>query len=103
MDQDGYLFLQGRLDDMINVGGEKVWPQEVERILEQHPGVEEAAVVGFPDMYFGEVLEAFIVPAKDNKAHTALQWELPAFCKKFLTPYKIPNKILLVSKIPKNK
>ena len=102
IDQDGYLFLKGRLDDMINVGGEKVWPQEVEDILVKHPGVEEAAVVGFPDMYFGEVLKAFIVPAKDNKAHTALQWELPAFCEKYLAKYKIPQKIELVSQIPKS-
>lgn len=102
IDAEGYVFLKGRVDDMINIGGEKLWPQEVERVLKQHPGVEDAAVVGYPDMYFGEIPAAYVVPTKENKEPTALQWELPDFCKKFLTPYKIPNKILLVSKIPKS-
>lgn len=102
LDEEGYVFLRGRLDDMINIGGEKLWPQEVEGILQQHPGVKEAVVVGYPDMYFGEISAAYVVPTKDNKNSVALQWELPEFCKKFLTQYKIPNKILLVSQIPKS-
>jgi len=103
LDEEGYIFLKGRVDNMINIGGEKLWPQEIEKVLKQHSGVEEAAVIGFPDMYFGEIPAAYIVPAKDNKNSAALQWELPKFCKKFLRPYKIPNKIFLVSEIPKNK
>ena len=102
IDKDGYIFIQGRLDDMINVGGEKVWPREVEKVLEKHPGVEEAAVVGFPDMYFGEVLEAFVVPTENNENPTALQWELPTLCEKYLAKYKVPHKIQLVSRIPKS-
>ncbi len=101
-DQEGYVFLKGRLDDMINVGGEKLWPQEVERAIKQHPGVEDAAVVGYPDMYFGEIPIAYVVPTKENKKPAVLKRELPDFCKKFLTRYKIPKKIFLVSKIPKS-
>jgi len=102
LDSEGYIFFQGRLDDVINVGGEKFWPQEVENILEQHPGVEEAAVVGYPDPYFGEMPEAYIVPSRECKNHSALQWELPKFCRRHLRKYKIPEKIHLVSQIPKS-
>jgi long-chain acyl-CoA synthetase len=99
-DEDGYVFFQGRLDDVINVGGEKFWPQEVETLLAKHPDVEEVAVVGYPDIYFGEIPEAYVVPSKNCKNDPALQWELPEYCQEHLLPYKIPRRIHLVSKIP---
>ncbi len=62
-DENGFLFLRGRTDEMIVSGGENVYPIELENILAKHPAVEQVAVVGIPDLEFGQRLKAFIVPA----------------------------------------
>src|SRR5213075_1886919 len=61
MDEDGYLYVAGRKDDMIIGGGENIAPAEVEAVLQSHPSVEEAAVVGVPDVEWGQRVAAFVV------------------------------------------
>ncbi|HET6777198.1 MAG TPA: fatty acid--CoA ligase family protein [Actinomycetota bacterium] len=63
IDDQGRLRVAGRLDDLINTGGEKVWPAEVEAILQDHPGVAEVAIVGRPDPEWGQCVVAYVVPA----------------------------------------
>src|SRR5439155_9654029 len=61
IDEDGYLYVAGRQDDMIIRGGENIAPAEVEAVLQSHPSVEEAAVVGVPDVEWGQRVVAFVV------------------------------------------
>lgn len=75
---------------MINSGGYKVWPREVEEVLYAHPKVFQATVVGFPDDYYGEIVKAFIVP-KDEATETISQEEIIAFCKARMSNYKVPR------------
>jgi o-succinylbenzoate---CoA ligase len=63
IDGEGRLRVAGRLDDLINTGGEKVWPAEVEAVLQDHPGVAEVAIVGRPDPEWGQRVVAYVVPA----------------------------------------
>ncbi len=69
VDADGYIFLAGRKDDMIIRGGENIAPAEVEAVLFSHPKVEEAAVVGIPDLEWGQRVAAFVVPRPGEKIH----------------------------------
>ena len=102
MDKDGYFYIKGRIDNMINVRGEKVWPQEIEKALEKHPAVKEAAVIGVPDEFFGQIPKAFIVLKDKADDQSKLRQELIEFCKKYLTQYKIPKEIEFVDEIPKS-
>lgn len=99
-DEDGDLFLAGRVDDMIITGGENVYPEEVERILLRHPGVKDAAVVGVPDQRWGECVAAFIVPALVSV--TAAQLEKFCLAQADLARFKRPRKYYFVSEIPKS-
>ncbi len=100
MDHDGYLFLMDRQKDMINVGGEKVWPSEVEQVLQQHPAVAEAAVFGVPESLLGEQVRAAVVL---HNGRSATQEELTAFCQNLLAPYKVPLIIQPLDALPKGK
>jgi long-chain acyl-CoA synthetase len=99
MDEDGMFFIEGRLDDMINVRGEKVWSREVEKVLENHPKVEEVAVIGVKDDYYGQIIKACIVLKDKQKV---LKEELKEFCIKRLVSYKVPKKIGFFKKLPKS-
>jgi len=99
MDEDGMFFIEGRLDDMINVRGEKVWSREVEKVLEVHPKIEEVAVIGVKDNYYGQIVKACIV-LKDNRK--ASKQELKEFCIERLVLYKVPKKIGFFKKLPKS-
>ena len=63
MDADGYLYLAGRKDDLIIRGGENISPDEVEAVLRTHPAIEEVAIIGLPDMDWGEQVMAIVVPS----------------------------------------
>ena len=97
IDSDGYLALTGRIKDLINRGGEKISPAEIEAVLLEHPAVAEAEVFGVPDPKYGEEVSAAVVL---RGAATAQQ--LQSYCKSRLADFKVPKQIHLVSAIPRN-
>jgi long-chain acyl-CoA synthetase len=97
-DPEGDYFIVDRKKDMVNVGGFKVWPREVEEVLFGHPSVHESAVIGVPDEYSGEAVKAFIV-AKVGQAVS--QGEIVAHCRERLSAYKVPKHVEIVASIPK--
>jgi fatty-acyl-CoA synthase len=97
-DEEGFLFIVDRLKNMYITGGENVYPAEIERVLLQHPGVAEAAVVGVPDRQWGEAGHAWVrtldpVLSPDH---------LLAWCRERLAKYKVPKFLDLVKEIPKS-
>jgi acyl-CoA synthetase (AMP-forming)/AMP-acid ligase II len=98
LDKDGFLFLVGRADDLVKVSGEKVYPSEVENALETIDGVEEAAVIAFPDEKHGSRLHAFVqLRPGFNLTDTALR----AACRELLESYKIPRSFSFVPQMPR--
>jgi long-chain acyl-CoA synthetase len=100
MDEDGFFFIEDRKKDMVNIGGLKVFPREVEEVLFKHPKVREAAVVGVTSRVRGEMLVAHVVP-KNGGDPRALKRELREYCAAHLAPYKVPRRFEIVSEIPK--
>jgi len=94
LDSEGYLYIEGRADDMVVVGGENVYPIEIEELIESLDGVDEAAVVGVEDEEFGEVLAAFVVGS-------ATPDEVAKACKKELASYKVPRRIEKLDELPR--
>lgn len=100
LDDDGYLFLRGRQGDTIIRGGENIYPLEVERVLERHPGVGEAAVLGLADRRWGQVVRAVVVPADlDEPPEVA---SLVAHCKAALASFKVPVEWRFAEALPRN-
>jgi oxalate---CoA ligase len=99
LDADGYLFLAGRSDDVINRGGEKIYPREIEEILLAQPGVRSAAVIGAADDVLGERPVAYVVPDGDAVAGE-VEAELRAACAQWLPRHKQPSEFWLVDKLP---
>jgi acyl-CoA synthetase (AMP-forming)/AMP-acid ligase II len=97
IDNDGYLALTGRIKDLINRGGEKISPEEVEAVLLEHPAVAEAAVFGVSDPKYGEVVCAAVVLRGVASAQ-----ELKTFCSTHLADFKVPSLIRIVSALPRN-
>ncbi len=97
-DSDGYLFITGRKKDMMIVGGENVFPREIEAMLELHEAVDEAAVIGVPDTSRGEVPLAFVIAATD---HTLDETALRTFARERLAGYKVPREIRIVTELPR--
>lgn len=97
-DDDGFLWLDGRVSDMINRGGLKVFPGTVEDVLIAADGVREAAVVGIPDERLGEVPWAFVVRGNDSVSEDGLV----AWCRERLTPYRIPVRFVFIDRLPRN-
>jgi fatty-acyl-CoA synthase len=98
LDAAGRLFIDGRDDDMIVSGGENVFPQEVEELLDAHPAVREVAVVGVPDEKFGQRLAAFVVRAEDSLDEDAVRDHV----REHLARYKIPRDVVFVDALPRN-
>ncbi|MDQ3293162.1 MAG: AMP-binding protein, partial [Actinomycetota bacterium] len=94
----GYVQLAGRKKDVIKVGGYSVFAVEVERALEEHPAVAEAAVLGLPDARKGEVVVAAVRLLPDA---TATPEDLVAFGKEKLSDYKVPRRIVVVDELPR--
>jgi long-chain acyl-CoA synthetase len=97
-DGDGYLFVRDRKKDMVIVGGYNVYPREVEEVLFAHPDVADAAVVGRPDEYRGEVLVAHVVPRPGAQPGPEA---LLAHCRERLAPYKLPTHWQFANALPK--
>jgi acyl-CoA synthetase (AMP-forming)/AMP-acid ligase II len=99
MDEDGYLYITGRTKDLIIRGGENIAPGEIEAVLQQHPAVEDAAVIGVPDVEWGEEVKAIVVL---KPGHSASPDELSAFVKERLASYKAPKYYAFVDDLPRN-
>ena len=99
LDEDGYLFITGRKKDLIIRGGENISTGEIEATLDEHPQIEESAVIGVPDVEWGEVIKAIIVPEKGQKPDQA---ELTKYVKEKLASYKAPAYYAFVEELPRN-
>jgi acyl-CoA synthetase (AMP-forming)/AMP-acid ligase II len=99
IDADGYLYVAGRKDDMIIRGGENIAPAEVEAVLGAHPAVEEVAVVGLPDVEWGQRVGAFVVLRAGAQASAE---DLGEFCRRRLASFKKPEVIQFLPELPKN-
>ena len=95
-DQDGYLWLVGRKDHMINVAGQKVSPIEIEGVVSMFPGVKECAAAGFRDDVLGEVVKVFVVPEGALAAN-----DIIAFCRGKMENFKVPRHVDFVGSLPK--
>jgi long-chain acyl-CoA synthetase len=98
-DEDGYLYVLGRADDMVITGGLNVYPSEVETVLLNHPKIQEAAVVGIPDPRRGQVLRAIVVL---KQGETATHREILSLCKERLASFKIPRQLEFKDSLPKS-
>lgn len=98
MDAEGFVYIKGRSKSMINVSGNKVFPEEVEAVLTMHAAVKDARVFGGRHQVTGEIVEAEVVL---RKAFQADAEEIISFCRKQLAPYKIPQRIHFVEEIKK--
>lgn len=103
MDEDGYFWFQGRIDDVINTSGERVGPFEVESKLVEHPAVAEAGVIGKPDPVRGEVIKAFISLREGYTATEELKQEITRFVKEGLSAHAAPREIEFKDKLPKTR
>jgi long-chain acyl-CoA synthetase len=99
LDEDGYLFIADRLKDMIIMGGEKIYPREIEDLLYAHPAVKEVAAIGVPHPLRGEVPKAYVVLKED--AATS-EKKLRQYCAEHLSKFKVPSKIEFIEALPRN-
>ncbi|MCW2757375.1 MAG: Long-chain-fatty-acid--CoA ligase FadD13 [Nocardioidaceae bacterium] len=97
--EEGYLFLQDRLKDVIITGGENVYSAEVENALAAHPGVAECAVIGVPSARWSETVKAVVVRAVGSDVS---ETDLIAFCRERLARYKAPTSVAFVEALPRN-
>ncbi len=98
MDEDGYFYLIDRARDMYISGGENVYPAEIERVLRNHPHIEDVAVVGVPDDRWGEVGHAFVIPKPGADLNPD---NVIAFCDTRLARFKWPKKVFFVQDLPR--
>ncbi len=99
LDEEGYAYIVDRLKDMINVGGEKVFPSEVEDMMLAHPRIKDVVVIGIADELKGETPKAFI---QIKEGETATAEEIRAFCKAKMAPYKVPSAVEFIDEIPRS-
>lgn len=98
-DSDGYFYIVDRLKDLIIVAGLNVYAREVEEVLQSHPGVRMAAVVGDYDDLKGEVVHAFVEP---NPGQAPESKELIRFCRERLAEYKCPRRVTVLDELPRS-
>jgi long-chain acyl-CoA synthetase len=99
MDTEGYFCIVERKKDLIIAGGYKIFPRDVEEVLYQHPGIQEAVVFGIPDPYRGETVKAVIVP---HEGVILSKEEIQTFCQKNLAVYKVPKIVEFRTELPKS-
>ena len=97
-DDEGFLYIVDRKQDMVITGGMNVYPREIEGVFDSHPGVLESAVIGVPDEQWGEQLIAYVVPAQASFDADALL----AFARLQLAPFKIPKRVVVLHQLPRN-
>jgi long-chain acyl-CoA synthetase len=99
IDEDGYLFISERKDDMIIRGGENIYPRELEEVLWSHPDILEVAVVGIPDPIMGEEAVAVVVL---HKQRTITEQEVIEFCKGKIAKFKLPKAVVFMDSLPRS-
>jgi acetyl-CoA synthetase len=99
-DDDGYLWYQGRADDMFKAAGYRIGPSEIENCLVRHPAVANAAVVPRPDATRGNIVKAYIVLAAGYAPSAALEEQIQLHVRKFLAPYEYPKEIEFIDALP---
>jgi long-chain acyl-CoA synthetase len=99
MDEEGYFYISGRKKEMINRGGENIYPREIEIVLEDHPKIAGVAVVGIPDKALGERVKAFII-LKEGESLTGE--EVRAYLLERIAKYKVPEFYAFVDDFPRN-
>ncbi len=97
VEDDGYLYIEDRLKDMIITGGENVYGPEVESVLIKHPAVADAAVIGVPDDFWGESVKAIVVATTEIDAGDIIE-----FCRRHLAGYKCPRTVDFAPSLPRN-
>ena len=100
MDDDGYVWYQGRTDDVIKSSGYRIGPAEIESCLVKHAAVANAAVIGKPDAARGEVVKAFIVLQPGHVPSQALIDEIQQHVRGRLAPYEYPREIEFIDALP---
>ncbi len=100
LDDDGFVYITGRAKEMLIVGGENVFPIEIESVLTQHPAIAEAAVIGVRDDLRGELPVAFVVPIPGVAPPT--EAELRTFCRDRLAAYKVPRQVHIRTDLPRS-
>jgi len=100
MDEDGYLWYQGRADDMFKAAGYRIGPSEIENCLVRHPAVANAAVVPSPDETRGNIVKAFVVLAPGHTPSAALEGDLAQHVRRHLAPYEYPKEIEFIDALP---
>ncbi|WP_162179583.1 AMP-binding protein [Thermogemmatispora carboxidivorans] len=98
-DEEGYLFIKGRLREVINRGGENIAPREIEETLQEHPAVREVAVVGRPDPLYGEVVVAYLSLQEGRQVSVE---ELRRYARQRLSPPRVPVDFLILPELPRN-
>jgi acyl-CoA synthetase (AMP-forming)/AMP-acid ligase II len=99
VDDEGFVFVEDRLKDMIISGGENIYSPEIERVLAEHPSVMEVAVIGVPDDRWGETVKAVVSLKPETSATEA---ELIAWCRASLAAYKCPTSVDVLDLLPRN-
>ena len=101
LDEEGYIYLEGRRVDLIISGGVNIYPQEVENVLVTHPKVKDAAVIGIPHEEFGEEVRGVVEPYSMQEAGSQLEQELIDFCRQNISKIKCPKRIDFVDDLPR--
>ncbi len=99
LDDEGYLYIQDRISDMIVSGGENVYPRTVEEVLFKHPAIADAAVIGIPDKRWGETLKAVVVLREGT---SATEEEIIEFCLGKIGGFELPRSVDFIDVLPRN-
>ena len=97
-DEDDYIYLAGRARDFIKRGGEMISPEEVEQVLMSHPQVADAAIIGVPDLEWGEEVRALVVRNSDSLDES----DLIGHCSQHLASFKRPRSVVFIDQLPRN-
>lgn len=97
-DEDGYLHLVGRIKELINRGGEKISPIEVDAVILSHLDVAQAVCFGVPDDKYGEEINCAVIPREGSNLDEA---EVLSFCKKNIASFKVPKRVFITDSLPK--